>query len=112
MTPDDLRFALVELGITQTQLARLIGITPRAISLWLGSERGIPGSVEAYLRLMVSLPQSERQLEFSRLNEGIDTMKDGIYKIEYAGSTGTGSAMLVFEGGRIFERQRLLQIQD
>ena len=102
MTPDDLRFALLELGITQTHLARLINITPRAISLWLGSERGIPGSVEAYLRLMLSLPQSERQLELSHLNKGNETMKDGIYKIDYVGVAGTGYAMLVFEGGRIY----------
>ena len=102
MTPDQLRFALVELGITQVHLARLIEITPRAITLWLGSERGIPGSVEAYLRLLLSLPQSERQLEFARLNKGIETMKDGIYKIDYLGTAGTGYAMLVFEGGHIY----------
>jgi len=29
-------------------------------------------------------------------------MKDGIYKIDYAGATGTGYAMLVFDGGRIY----------
>jgi hypothetical protein len=102
MTPDELRFALVELGITQVELARLIDVTPRAITLWLGNERGIPGSVEAYIRLLKSLPQGQRQIELSRLNKGAPTMKDGIYHIEYEGTHGQGYAMLVFDGGRIY----------
>jgi hypothetical protein len=102
MTPDELRFSLAKLGISQADFACLIKVTPRAISLWLGKEREIPGAVEAYLRLLESLPTGQRQAELARMNLGVKTMKDGMYKIDYAGKTGSGYATLIFEGGRIY----------
>ena len=102
MSPDELRFALATLGISQADFARLIKVTPRAISLWLGKEREIPGAVEAYVRLLGSLPIGQRQAELTRMNLGVKTMKDGMYKIDYAGNTGSGYATLIFESGRIY----------
>jgi hypothetical protein len=102
MTPDELRFALAQLGISQAEFARLIKVTPRAISLYLGKEREIPGAVEAYIRLLESLPIGQRQAELTRMNLGVKTMKDGMYKIDCVGNSGSGYATLIFESGRIF----------
>jgi hypothetical protein len=102
MSPDELRLALANLGISQVDFARLINVTPRAISLYLGKEREIPGAVEAYIRLLGSLPMGQRQAELTRMNIGVRTMKDGMYKIDYVGKSGSGYATLIFEGGRIF----------
>jgi hypothetical protein len=102
MSPDELRFALVKLGISQAELARLIGVTPRAITLWVGSERSVPGSVSAYLQLLCSLPLGQQQAELARLKKGVPSMKDGIYIVNYLGLNGNGFAMLVFDGGRIY----------
>jgi T3SS negative regulator,GrlR len=102
MKPEHFRFALATLEITQADFARLIEVTPRAISMWLGGERSIPGSVEAYLRLLNSLTTTQLLTELARLNKGIITMKDGMYGIQFAGAVGTGMGMLVFENGRIY----------
>src|SRR5262249_25328622 len=44
----------------------------------------------------------QRQAELARMNVGVKTMKDGMYKIDYVGRSGSGYATLIFEGGRIF----------
>lgn len=48
--------ALDELGLSPSEFAKLIGVTPRAVNLWLNNQREVPGPVGAYLRLLMSLP--------------------------------------------------------
>ena len=101
MTREQLKSTLSNLGISQVDLARLLGVTPRAVSLWLSGTRSIPGPVTAYLELFVSLPRGAQQAELAKRTE-TTTMKNGMYLIEYAGADGHGYAALVFEDGRIF----------
>jgi predicted transcriptional regulator len=64
----DLKTILNEVGLSQTDFARLVGVTPRAVTLWMVGDRNIPGPVEAYARLLHSVPLSVRQVELQRLN--------------------------------------------
>jgi DNA-binding transcriptional regulator YiaG len=66
-TPYKLKSSLNELGITQEDFARLVGVTGRAVSLWMTKKRRIPGPIQAYMQLLLKVPQDLRRLEFNRL---------------------------------------------
>lgn len=102
MHRQELKAILGQLGISQANLARLVDVTPRAVSLWMAGARSIPGPVSAYIQLLASLPLGMRQAEFARLTTEIKTMKDGMYLIEFVGQAGIGYGTLVFDGGRIY----------
>jgi hypothetical protein len=102
MTSDELEAALAELGITQADFARLIGVTSRAITLWVAEQRSIPGPAEAYLRVLQLLPQNLRQVELNRLKQKGTGMRDGMYGISFQGQQGVGMGVLIFENGRVY----------
>jgi hypothetical protein len=102
MSSEELEVVLAELGITQADFARLIGVTPRAIALWVADERSIPGPAEAYLRVLQLLPQNLRQVELNRLKQKGTTMRDGMYGISFQGQQGAGMGLLIFENGRVY----------
>jgi hypothetical protein len=103
MTSTDLRAILVGLELTQADFARLLGITPRAIALWIADERTIPGPAEAYLRLFRLLPPNLRQIELNRLKQKGTAMRDGMFGITFQSQEGgAGMGVLIFENGRIY----------
>jgi hypothetical protein len=102
MTSDELQTVLAELGITQADFARLVGVTSRAITLWVAEQRSIPGPAEAYLRVLQLLPQNLRQVEFNRLKRKGTDMRDGMYGISFQGQQGVGMGVLIFENGRVY----------
>jgi hypothetical protein len=102
MTSSDLRAILTELGITQIDFARLVGVTGRAVTLWIGDERPIPGPVIAYVRVMQLLPANLRQIELNRLKQKGTNMRDGMYGINFQGQQGAGMGVLIFDNGRIY----------
>jgi hypothetical protein len=102
MANRDLKLALAELSISQADFARLVGVTARAVAMWMAGDREVPGAVEAYLRLLISLPAGQRQAELARARDGRTTMRDGMYGVEYAAAHGAGMACLIFDTGRIY----------
>ncbi|TPI31022.1 hypothetical protein FJW08_12970 [Mesorhizobium sp. B3-2-1] len=102
MKQADLKTILSDLELSQADFARLIDVTPRAISLWLAGERAIPGPVESYLRLFKFLPGNLRQQELLRLKAKGTNMRDGMYGISFQYGNSAGMGALVFEGGRIY----------
>src|SRR6266404_9556025 len=102
MTGDGLKTILMELGISQADFARLIGVTPRAVALWIADERAIPGPVDAYLRLFLLLPPNLRQAELSRLRQKGTAMRDGMFGITFQGQQGSGMGLLIFDNGRVY----------
>jgi hypothetical protein len=102
MLSDDLKAVISELGLSQADFARLIGVTPRAVTLWMVGDRSIPGPVEAYARLLSSVPLSARQIELARLKQRRTAMRDGMYSIEYTSGTGAGFGVLILDSGRVF----------
>jgi hypothetical protein len=102
MNREELRNMVITLGISQGDLANLLGVTPRAISLWLAGTRQIPGPAAAYIELFASLPVGARQSEMAKRIKGSKTMKNGMYLIDFLGQAGQGNGMLILEDGRIY----------
>jgi predicted transcriptional regulator len=98
----DLKNILIELELSQVDFARLIGVTARAVTLWMVGDRGIPGPVESYARLLSSIPVAARQAEFKRLKERKTNMRDGMYGVEYTSVAGAGVGVLILDNGRVF----------
>jgi hypothetical protein len=102
MNSNNLKAILMELGITQADFARLIGVTSRAVALWMADERAIPGPVEAYVRLLQLLPPNLRQVELNRLKQKGTGMRDGMFGITFQGQQGIGMGVLIFDNGRVY----------
>jgi len=52
MTPADFRAALARLALTQSGAASVLGVTDRAIRMWLTGARSVPAPVAKLMRLM------------------------------------------------------------
>lgn len=102
MTTDELRAFLAELDLSQANFARLVDVTPRAVTLWLSGERAIPGPAAAYVRAFKLLPLNLRQAERSRLKERGTGMRDGMFGITFQGQQGAGMGVLVFDAGKVY----------
>lgn len=104
MSPAELRAFLVESGLSQGGLAKLLDVSPRAVGFWLSEERAIPGAVDAYARLFLALPPGLRQAEMRRLRETKPTMRDGMYAVTYhdPARTSYGYGTVVFDNGKIY----------
>jgi len=102
MNGSDLKAILADLEISQADFARLIGVSARAVTLWVGDERAIPGSTDGYLRLLRLLPPNLRQVELSRLKQKGTGMRDGMFGITFQGQQGAGMGVLVFDNGRVY----------
>lgn len=102
MINDELRAFLTELNLTQVDFARLVEVTPRAVTLWLSGERAIPGPAVAYVRVFKLLPLNFRQVELSRLKERGTGMRDGMFGITFQGQQGAGMGVLVFDAGKVY----------
>lgn len=102
MNATDLRTLLTELGIGSTAFAQLVGVTSRAVSLWLAGEREVPGPIAAYLNLFASLPKALQAKELARLTQEGTDMYEGMYGVELHGLHGQGLAAIVLMNGRIF----------
>lgn len=102
MSASELRVTLATLGLSQVDLARLLGVTARAVNLWATDERGVPGPAAAYLRLLLGLPKALQAKELARLNQEKVVMSEGMYLFTYQGRTGTGAGVLVLTDGRAF----------
>lgn len=65
----DLRAVMGKLRLSTLELARLLGVTQRAVNMWLKADRKLPGPVKAYLRLLMSLPSDAVAVELHRLRQ-------------------------------------------
>lgn len=102
MEVDELKAFLSEVAISQVDLARLLGVTPRAVALWVAGGRGIPDPAAAYIRLFRLLPVNLRQVELNRLKQRGSEMRDGMFGITFQGRSGSGAGVLIFDTGRVY----------
>lgn len=103
MTPTELHAALAALGLRPRDLAGLVDVSDRAVSLWLAGGREIPGPLAAYVGLLLNLPTALRSQELARLKEkDTKAMVDGMYRVDLQGRTGDGLGCIVAQRGRIF----------
>ena len=108
MTAAELRATLGILDLRQHQAARLLGVTVRAVGMWINEEREVPGPVAAYFSLLGSLPAVLRLRELARIEENSEVF-DGMYLMEFSSGPSAGIAppesglgVLIFQDGRIF----------
>jgi transcriptional regulator with XRE-family HTH domain len=105
MKSEDLKQALVNLRLSQADFARLVGLTPRAVSLWMAEGKEVPGPVSAYAELLVRLPHDLLQIEMSKLKSERLVMKEGMYHIAFA-LHGYGEGVLNFSDGIVYGADR------
>lgn len=102
MTAEELRAFLRDAGLAPAEFARLLDLTPRAVGLWLSGERAVPGPAEAYARVFVTLPTGARSIELRRLKEAKQSMRDGMYAVQYHSGLSEGYAMIILDAGRAY----------
>jgi transcriptional regulator with XRE-family HTH domain len=110
MPAHGLKDALERLGLKQAELARLIDVSPRTVSLWATGETMLPGPVAAYLRVLLALPAEARSEELKRLKGRSAMLDEGIYEFvyrgEHDGEVDGDSALAVLRNGRILGSDR------
>jgi transcriptional regulator with XRE-family HTH domain len=110
MSQATLRERLQRLGLKQTELAQLLGVSPRTISLWATGEQALPGPAAGYLRLLEEASSATRDAEFRRLDDRNNQFDEGIYLVSYRGGargqTDGDSAVAILRSGRIVGADR------
>lgn len=98
-----LKTALQRLGMKQVELARLLGVSPRTVSLWATGRAPVPGTVEAYLRVLHMAGPAVVAAELSRLGEEDNALADGVYSLAFSRCDGeiSGRGVAVLREGRI-----------
>jgi transcriptional regulator with XRE-family HTH domain len=96
-----LRAALDQFGLTQIELAELLSVTPRTVSLWATGETQVPGPVLAYLRVLSRLGPEALSGEFASLDRRKLMIENGLYKIDFTGNQGWGDGILILQNGII-----------
>jgi transcriptional regulator with XRE-family HTH domain len=99
MSQSALKPKLAKLGLRQSDLARLIDVSPRTVNLWATGAQSLPGAVDGYLRLLEAAAPNVRKAELDRLDDHSKHLDEGIYGIFYsspaAGEHGYGMAVLL-----------------
>ena len=105
-----LKDVLERLGLRQAELAKLLDVSARTVSLWATGETPLPGPVAAYLRVLRSAGAEVLASELRRL-EGRDKMfNEGIYGVSYKGENmgllDGDSGLAVLRNGKILGSDR------
>jgi transcriptional regulator with XRE-family HTH domain len=111
MSGSSLKETLERLGLRQTELAKLIDVSPRTVSLWATGDTSLPGPVAAYLRVLQLLTPEALRSELGRLKERASMFDEGIYSLEYRvaaadPSETLGTALAVLRNGKILGSDR------
>ncbi len=111
MSEMNLKDVLVKLGLRQTELAKLIDVSARTVSLWATGETALPGPVGAYLRVLQLLTPVALKSELGRLQGRARMFDEGIYSLDYRVEAsdlaeGLGTALAVLRNGKILGSDR------
>lgn len=103
MTQGALKPKLAKLGLRQSDLARLIDVSPRTVNLWASGAQSLPGAVDGYLRLLEAAAPNVRKAEFDRLDDRSKHLDEGVYGIAYQAAQGDeqGYGLAVLLRGKI-----------
>lgn len=105
-----LKRILVRFGLKQTELAKLLEVSPRTVSLWSTGEVSLPGPVRAYLRVLQAAGPDLLASEIGRLDGRPRMFDEGLYSLTYAargaGPSESGDALAVLRAGRIVGSDR------
>lgn len=103
MSQSALKPQLAKLGLRQSDLARLVDVSPRTVNLWATGNQPVPGAVAGYLRLLEAATPDVRQSEFDRLDDRSKHLEEGVYAVSYRSTAGHdhGFGVAVLVKGRI-----------
>lgn len=98
-----LKQSLHRLGLKQVDLARLLGVSARTVSLWATGAAPVPGTVAAYLRVLRLAGAPGLAAELSRLRAQDNALCDGVYGLSFSRGDGqiSGQGVAVLREGRI-----------
>ena len=102
----DVKAELARLGLSQSEFAQLLGVSPRAVGMWAAGDIALPGPVAGYLRVLHRLSPDGRVREYARVDSRRRSLDDGFYQVRYSGrvqgESRSGQAYCVFRNGVIF----------
>lgn len=109
-----LKDILDRLGLKQTELARLIDVSPRTVTHWASGDAQLPGPVAAYLRVLQQLPAKALAGELQSVKRRSKMIDEGLYNLEYrsnlpgarGAASDVGSALAVLRNGKILGSDR------
>ena len=105
-----LKDILDRLGLKQAELARLLDVSPRTVSLWATGNTTLPGPVAAYLRVLQAAGPEVLAAELRALTGRTKMLDEGLYGLVYRGEDGGlpdgGNALAVLRNGKIFGSDR------
>lgn len=103
MAQNDLKPILEKLGLRQGELAQLLNVSIRTVSLWAKGGQTLPGAVAGYLRLLAAADETVRRAELERLEDSGKRLQDGLYRIGYRATTEyeCDRALAVLRNGQI-----------
>jgi DNA-binding XRE family transcriptional regulator len=110
MARGNLKDVLERLGLRQAELARLLDVSPRTVSVWATGETPLPGPVAAYLGLLQLCHPSVVSSELRRLEGRGRMLDEGIYGLSYTGEhmgeVDQGNGLAVLRNGKILGSDR------
>lgn len=110
MARQSLKDALERLGLRQAELARLLDVSPRTVSVWATGDMPVPGPVAAYLGLLQMSGPAVVRAELKRLEGRSRMLDEGIYGLKYmvrhAGEPESGDGLAVLRSGKILGSDR------
>lgn len=110
MLKTSLKLQLQRLGIRQTELARLLEVSARTVSLWSTGAVPIPGPVAAYLRVLEATGPEGLDRELTRLAHRTHRINEGVYALSYhgldRGLRTEGEAIAILRNGNIMGSDR------
>jgi transcriptional regulator with XRE-family HTH domain len=105
-----LRAVLERLGLRQAELAKLLDVSPRTVSIWATGEAPLPGPVAAYLGLLQISHPSVVNSELRRLEGRSRMLDEGLYGLSYTGEhlgeVDHGQGLAVLRNGKILGSDR------
>jgi len=110
MPESGLKTAIERLGLRQSELARLIDVSPRTVSQWATGDAALPGPVAAYLRVLQVLPPEQLADELGRLEGRKRMLDEGIYSLSCRAKDSENfaaqSSLAVLRNGKILGSDR------
>lgn len=110
MAKQRLKDILDRLGLRQAELAKLLDVSTRTVSLWATGASPLPGPVAAYLGLLQRLPPNALEDELARIAGRNKMLDEGLYSLDYRvsrrGKRDGDSALAALRNGKILGSDR------